>query len=184
MNLFFTNNVIIVNIWYKGWIVNITKRKTISGLSLLNFQVNYLGNCGFKIPIINGSLEKYFREAYFGGLTQIYAHKCDKGFHYDMNSQYPAAMCQELPVGDIAKLMTVNDINSCFGIIYADIISPTVEELRVPILPRRLTNGIVDVPHNSKWSGWYSSVDLENARDNKYKIFDYLFFDIKLYWYI
>lgn len=78
--------------------VNITSRKTISGLTLLIFQVNFLRKCGYQIPIVNGtvagllcSAEKYFRKAYYGGLTQIYAHKCDKAFHYDMNSQYPTA---------------------------------------------------------------------------------------------
>jgi len=151
--------------------INITKRKTISGLSLLNFQVNYLKKCGYKIPIIKGPLEKYFRSAYFGGITQVYAHKCDEGYHYDMNSQYPTAMTGYLPVGNEVKLMSVKSIDSCFGIIFADIISPSIEELRVPILPRRVDNSTVDLPHNCQWSGWYSTVDLQNAIENKYKVF-------------
>jgi DNA polymerase type B, organellar and viral len=40
--------------------VNITSRKTISRLTLLIFQVNYFGYCGFNIPILNGALENYF----------------------------------------------------------------------------------------------------------------------------
>jgi len=150
--------------------VNITSRKTISGLTLLIYQVYYYKKCGYKIPIVNGQLEKYFRSAYYGGLTQIHAHKCDNGYHYDMNSQYPAAMCQDMTVGNIATMKTIDKIDDCFGIIYADIVSPTIEELRVPILPRKLPSGLVDIPHNSKWSGWYSTIDLETARENNYKI--------------
>lgn len=138
---------------------------------MLIFQVNFLRKCGFNIPIVNGPLEKYFRKAYFGGLTQIQAHKCDKAFHFDMNSQYPTAMCEDLPVGSVAKIMSVDNINSCFGIIYADIVSPTIEELRVPLLPRKLASGEIDVPHNAKWSGWYSTIDLQTAVANKYKVY-------------
>ena len=92
--------------------VNITSRKTISGLTLLIFQVNFLEKSGFNIPIVSGPLEKYFRNAYYGGLTQILAHKCDEGYHYDINSQYPTAMCEELPVGKVAKIMSVDKIAS------------------------------------------------------------------------
>jgi hypothetical protein len=150
--------------------VNITQRKTISGLTLLIYQVNYLKKCGYKIPIIGGNIDKYFREAYFGGLTQVGAHICEEAYHYDINSQYPAAMCEELPVGNKCTLMSVNNLNNCFGIVYADIQSPSVEKLRIPILPRKLDNGIIDTPHNSKWSGWYSTVDLINAENNDYII--------------
>lgn len=156
--------------------VNITSRKTISGLTLLIFQVNFLKKCGYKIPIVNGPLEKYSslseeKSIRIRGLTQIYAHKCDKAFHYDMTSQYPTAMCEMLPVGNVAKIKSVDNIDSCFGIIYADIVSPTIEELRVPLIPRKLPSGEIDVPHNAKWSGWYSTIDLQTAVANKYKVY-------------
>ena len=150
--------------------VNITSRKTISGLTLLIYQVYYYKKCGYKIPIINGALENYFRSAYFGGLTQIHAHNCDKAYHYNMNSQYPSAMIEDMLVGNTAIMKTVNNIDDCFGIIYADIVSPSIEDLRVPILPRKIASGLVDIPHKTKWSGWYSTIDLQTAIDNKYKV--------------
>ena len=30
-------------------------------------------------------------------------------------------------------------------------------------MPRKLPSGEVDVPHNAKWSGWYSTIDLQTA---------------------
>jgi len=88
-----------------------------------------------------------------------------------MNTQYPTPMTGELPVGNEVKLMTVKSIDSCFGIIFADIITPTIEELRLPIFPRRVDNSTLDLPHNTKWTGWYSTLDLQNAMQNKYKVF-------------
>jgi hypothetical protein len=36
-----------------------------------------------------------------------------------MNAQYPTAISTELPVGNKAKLISVKNIDDCFGIIYA-----------------------------------------------------------------
>jgi hypothetical protein len=60
-----------------------------------------------------------------------------------MNSQYPNAMLIILPVGDNLRLMSVSKdkLKDCFGIVYAEIKSPKMEDLRIAILPRRLPNG-------------------------------------------
>jgi hypothetical protein len=139
------------NIWNE-YGVNLRQRKTISGLALLIYQSNYLNKSKCKIPLVRGGLEKYFRSAYYGGSTQIAAHHCKNAFIYDMNSQYPNAMLQDLPVGDTLRLMTVSKdkLKDCFGIVYAEIHSPKMEVLRVPLLPRKLANGQIEIPHNSK----------------------------------
>jgi DNA polymerase type B, organellar and viral len=138
-------------IWHE-YGINLRQRKTISGLALLIYQSNYLNKSKCKIPLIRGGLEKYFRSAYYGGNVNIKAHHCDKGFIYDMNSQYPNAMLQNLPVGDNLKLMSISKdkLKDCFGIVYAEVQSPKMVDLRVPILPRRFPNGQIEIPHNSK----------------------------------
>lgn len=71
--------------------------------------------------MVQGGLEKYFRKAYYGGSVNIAAHHCQKGFIYDMNSQYPNAMLLNLPVGDKLRLMSISKdkLKDCFGIVYA-----------------------------------------------------------------
>lgn len=107
-------------IWHE-YGVNLRQRKTISGLALLIYQSNYLYKSNCKIPLVQGGLEKYFRKAYYGGSVNIAAHHCQKGFIYDMNSQYPNAMLLNLPVGDKLRLMSISKdkLKDCFGIVYA-----------------------------------------------------------------
>ena len=158
-------------IWHE-YGVNLRQRKTISGLALLIYQSNYLDKSKCKIPLVQGGIEKYFRSAYYGGSVNIAAHHCQKGFIYDMNSQYPNAMLLNLPVGDNLRLMSISTdkLKDCFGIVYAEIQSPKMEDLRIPILPRRLPNGQIEIPHNSKWTDWYSSEELLNCINYGYKI--------------
>lgn len=70
---------------------------------------------------------------------------------YDMNSQYPNAMLQTLPVGDTLRMMSVSkdNLKDCFGIVLAEIHSPKMEDLIIPILPRILPNGQIKIPHNT-----------------------------------
>lgn len=63
-----------------------------------------------------------------------------------------------------------NNLKDCFGIVLADIHSPKMEDLRIPILFRRLPNSNIDIPHNTKWTYWYSSEELKNCVLNGYKI--------------
>lgn len=56
-----------------------------------------------ELKIIKGELECYSRElrtAYFGGNVDVFINKIDKGYLYDMNSQYPIAMLFDMPIGD------------------------------------------------------------------------------------
>jgi len=158
-------------IWHE-YGVNLRQRKTISGLALLIYQSNYLYKSKCKIPLVQGGIEKYFRSAYYGGSVNIAAHQCKKGFIYDMNSQYPNAMLLNLPVGDNLRLMSISKdkLKDCFGIVYAEIQSPKWVDLRIPLLPRRFPNGKIEIPHNSKWTDWYSSEELLNCIKYGYKI--------------
>ena len=43
----------------------------------------------------------FFREAYYGGRVEIYREKADNLSYYDINSAYPFAMLQPMPVGNL-----------------------------------------------------------------------------------
>ena len=69
----------------------------------------------------------------------VYENVVLDGWLYDMNSQYPAAMKNPIPIG---KPVFTNESNlyNIFGFVFANVVAPSKEELRVPILPFRDTD--------------------------------------------
>lgn len=52
----------------------------------------------------HGCLHTFVRNAFFGGRTEIYRMKGKRLFYYDLNSSYPAAMLEDMPVGGAKEL--------------------------------------------------------------------------------
>lgn len=49
---------------------------------------------------LSRSLDQGFRAAYHGGIVDVYTpHLQGGGYYYDVNSLYPTAMLQAMPVG-------------------------------------------------------------------------------------
>jgi|SRR5882757_3590201 len=86
--------------------------------------------------MVKGELEKEIRSSYFGGNVAVYINKIDKGFYYDINSQYPAAMLNDMPMGE-PKLSLETDINKIFGFIYGEIYCPDEQILQVPFIQHK-----------------------------------------------
>lgn len=85
--------------------------------------------------MIKGPLEKYIRESYFGGNVGAYANETNgivgKGYHYDINSQYPASMLNKMPIGNPVFSTNSNlEYYSGFVMVYADITPPTEDKLK------------------------------------------------------
>jgi len=152
---------------YDEYGLNITDFKTISGLSLHIYLSNFYDTKN-NIKLIKGSLEKEIRKAYYGGLVHLNCKgiKINRSYLYDMNSQYPAAMLNDMPVGDP---ILSNDIHldSYFGFCYANIIPPT--NLDILIIPHRNDNGEVTFP-SKPFSGLYFSELLKSAIKYGYKV--------------
>jgi hypothetical protein len=70
------------------------------------------------LKMIKGELENEIRTAYFGGNDEVYIKEVTKGYYYDLNSQYPTAMLQDMPVGD-PVLSLETDLNKIFGFVFA-----------------------------------------------------------------
>lgn len=155
------------NFIFKNYGINITKINTLSGLALkiyLSSFYKYKNN--FKI--IKGNIESDIRKAYFGGLvlTKLnYKHKT-KAYVYDVNSHYPNAMLEDIPVGN-PVLSTSKDLNSYFGFVYAEIIPP--KNLDIYFIPLRDENGIIITP-NYSFKGIYFSELLKESILYGYKI--------------
>lgn len=50
--------------------------------------------------MIKGEIEKEIRTSYFGGNVEVYSNEVSNAYYYDLNSQYPKAMLQDMPVGN------------------------------------------------------------------------------------
>ncbi|RPK06208.1 DNA polymerase [Bacillus subtilis] len=89
--------------------------------------------------------EKFVREAYYGGRTEVFTPRLENGSHYDMNSIYPFVMKEhKFPIGrptylegHKAKLMfnRWRKFKTGAGFIEVDIHIP--EDLFIPPLPRK-----------------------------------------------
>ena len=85
----------------------------------------------FKIPILRGRCEAKCRLAYRGGNAEVYTPHLVKGYVYDMTSQYPAAMKNDMPCGNPIHVVkpTLNDF---FGFCHANVVAP--KDLDKPFL--------------------------------------------------
>jgi hypothetical protein len=83
--------------------------------------------------MIKSELETEIRTAYFGGNVDVFINKITKGYLYYINSQYPAAMLQDMPVGD-PVLSLETDLNKIFGFVFGAITAPNEQILQVPFI--------------------------------------------------
>jgi len=81
--------------------LNVTDFLTLPAFAMAIFTSNYYDE-KHEIKVIKGKIEAEIRFAYYGGMVQLLAPRevIKKGEGYDMNSQYPCAMLQDIPVGN------------------------------------------------------------------------------------
>lgn len=158
------------NYYYDEFEVNITRYMTLPSLSMSIFGFNFYDE-KYPIKMIKGPLEKFIREAYFGGnvgaFTQSTKGKVGKSYHYDMNSQYPAAMLNKMPTGD-PVFSTNTNLSYYFGFVYALILPPSESELKNLYIQYRSDNGKVSCPRTPFYR-WIPTFELESALKDNYK---------------
>jgi hypothetical protein len=114
--------------------LNITKFKTLPGLALAIYTSAYIPkNLISELKMVKGDLERDIRSSYFGGNVDVYINKINNGYYYDLNSQYPRAMLNDMPVGD-PVLSLETDLNKIFGFAYGEITAPDEQILQVPFI--------------------------------------------------
>lgn len=105
--------------------VQLTESLTISGLALKIFLNNHYNK---NIPMVNrASMYKDVREAYFGGITEVYKPIGSDLYYYDVNSLYPHVASQDMPGLSFSKIEYLNNnpnINYLFGFYYCRVKSP------------------------------------------------------------
>lgn len=139
--------------------INITKVSTISSIAFKALMTNYIPKN--TLNIIKGVTHTNMRQAYYGGVTEVYHLKAEnKVYVYDINSSYPASMLLDMPTGN-ALMSTDPDLYNYFGIVYVRVWTPrnpdnSYKILKYPPLPfktqdERLINPI------GYWEGMYCS---------------------------
>jgi hypothetical protein len=152
---------------------NIILRNTIGSTSWNNM----FKNLGKKIGIKWGIGEWNFsRKGYFGGRTEVYKIQSDKGYRYDRNSSYPAALVETaLPMGRHRqvgrKAATSAFTGRCPGIYRATVSVP--DEHYYPVLPLRTEERLL-FP-TGKFTGEWTLIELQYAEQCGVKIQDITF---------
>ena len=147
--------------------MNILNSPTTSSIGYKIFKTNFLDKS--KLPIFNGIAHKNIRNAYYGGIVDVFKCHGFNLFMYDLNSQYPFAMLNPMPVGKTIFLTSKN-IEDYFGIVFANIERTNSIKgiLNYPCLPYNINNQIYNPI--GIWSGWYWSEELKFAKKFGYKI--------------
>jgi len=119
--------------------------------------------------MIRGNVEKEIRGAYFGGNVDAYINKMNKGYYYDMNSQYPFAMLNDMPIGN-PILSNDTNLDNYFGFVYGEITAPDYERLRVPYIQiKDDKSDIVNCPRGT-FSRMIFSEEMKEALKDGYSI--------------
>ena len=147
--------------------VNLTDSVTISGLAVRIFLKDFYKE---NIPsITKASLYNDIKQAYYGGITEVYKPCGYNLYYYDVNSLYPYVALQDMPGLVCSKLLYYTkdcNINDLFGFFYCYVESPV--NSYIGLLPVRDDSGI-NFPVG-KWTGWYFSEELKFAKANGYVI--------------
>ncbi len=112
-----------------------------------------------KIKIIKGELETEIRKSYFGGNVDVFINKITNGYLYDINSQYPTAMLQDMPVGDPVLSLETN-LDKIFGFVYGEIYCPNEQTLQVPFIQFKdpITRDVSCPRGKFKWLIFYEEI--------------------------
>lgn len=152
--------------------VNIFNSPTISSLAFRVFRTNYLDPKNHFINITDYQTYQDLKPAYTGGACDVYNPTNPKGskiYYYDVNSEYPAMMAQNLmPTGNMVRVkgdVPWQDPTFC-GFVCVDVECPT--SIEVPILTQvhegKCIAGV------GTWTGIYFAEELRYAQSIGYII--------------
>lgn len=150
---------------------------TIAATSLKIFKNKYLKTILNSLDVIKTDIgeldvEKLIREYYFGGRNEIFKRYINFGYYYDVNSLYPFAMLQKMPIS--APILTKEkdiDFKHDTGFVYCPKIEFWNYE-KIPLIPYKLkleysTKLIYPI---GSWSGWLDLDLYRKAIDIGYEI--------------
>lgn len=146
------HNVDIASIW------------STSTLSLKIFRQKFLD---IDIPILSNKLDDIIRLSYIGGSTDYYYKYGENLKHYDVNSLYPQAMCNPMPLEFLGCSNSDSTrLEDVFG--FAEVRITTPKDIPIPLLPHKIDNETLH-PLGS-WIGVYFTEELKTIVKYGYKV--------------
>nr|YP_010759074.1 DNA polymerase [Hericium alpestre]WEX31988.1 DNA polymerase [Hericium alpestre] len=134
-----------------------------STLSMKIFRTKFLDE---EIPTLSLEEDRIIREAYFGGATDYYKLYGEKLYYYDVNSLYPYAMCNDIPLKFVKTTNNENSLNNnVFGFVEVKVHCPI--SVTRPFLPVKYNNQTI-YPHGH-WEGVYFSEEIKQAMKYGYE---------------
>lgn len=143
------------NIIYTNYNIDITKSVSISAFSYRLYIGKYY-KPSYDIKGITSQINYDISQAHFGGISMIYKRIVTNAYYYDINSQYPAAMRNPIPIGN-PTLVTNVDIVTIFGYFYV-VMQPTDKFNQ--FIPVRTSVGTIEYPIEDI-RGWYFSEEIK-----------------------
>lgn len=150
--------------------IDISKYPTLPSVTFAIYRSNFIPK--EEIPILLSKLHFTLKQAYYGGITDIYRPYGVNIHSYDVNSLYPAAMKKyHMPVGQPKHF--IGDISLLkrdpFGFLKVTVTAPI--QMKIPILPTKIKtdSGWRTIFPVGSWTGWYFSEELKNASKYGYK---------------
>ena len=140
--------------------IQITECLTISRLALNIFFKRYLGQN--LLPVIkNVSVFSFIKQAYYGGVVEVYRPYGVNLLYYDVNSLYPFASKNPMP-GHICEYIESNEpieLSELFGFYFCKI---KTQDNYLGLLPVHKKGLIMP---NGSWFGYYFSEELKFAKE-------------------
>jgi hypothetical protein len=109
-------------------------------------------------------IEEFCRAAYFGGRCEIYRYDEAVLNHYDINSLYPRAMLDPVPVEYLMESTAIPDNDDRIGFFHVEIEQP---DCYLPVLPVRFDKLYFPV---GKFEGIFTSMELRRAIEQGAKV--------------
>jgi hypothetical protein len=126
----------------RNYDIQMTNCSTISRLALNIFKKHYLKES--KIPVIKSSMFRDIKEAYYGGISEVYKPFGKDLFHYDVNSLYPAASLNSMPGNKCSYIEDFENkglnLDNLFGYFYCEV---EAKYNYLGLLPVRTDKGLI-----------------------------------------
>lgn len=126
----------------KTYKIQITNVLTVPSLAMKVFRTVFMEALRVQIQYRSGKVDKDIRTGYYGGIVAAIQPKVENGFYYDVNSAYPAAMMEDLPVGNPTR-SRIDSRDNIFGFVHAEVTAPEKTVNNVLPRPMRDADGIV-----------------------------------------
>jgi hypothetical protein len=154
---------------YNKFKLNILKYPTLPSIAFALYRTIFMEL--ENIPIIKGSIYNDIKQAYYGGIVDVYKPFARMVKSFDINSLYPWAMkfCP-MPIGKPVYIEGSSlNLDDLFGFVYVKVWAP---KRHIPILPYKIktsSGAITTIYPTGTWEGWYFTEEVRNAIKFGYK---------------